>query len=248
MFLPTRINPEKPVSRGVDIFNTGIGWDFLGSGARSSGSMTSPSESGGGLGDDSFTLEIGSSNSKWSIAIAPPRGRKRASNWTRQVAGDGVTLSGATPQLCSHPMKSHDIPRYPITSRQIPPNLISAERSASRLHGPGTRKRMPVRKTPAVRVREMLSLSSGISKRRMQAAGYTAAQFESRYRATLQATVPGDAERILLIDDVMTKGSTAAQALHAISCQRPDAAVVVATAGQMIVKEAVVDDRGFKRS
>ena len=29
MFLPTRINPDKPVSWGVDIFNTGIGWDWL---------------------------------------------------------------------------------------------------------------------------------------------------------------------------------------------------------------------------
>ena len=33
MFLPTRKNPDKPVSRGVDIVNTGIGWDFMGSGA-----------------------------------------------------------------------------------------------------------------------------------------------------------------------------------------------------------------------
>ena len=98
----------------------------------------------------------------------------------------------------------------------------------------------------AVRVREMLKLSSSISKRRMQAEGYTPAQFETRYREALQAKVPADAERILLVDDVMTKGSTAAQALHVIREQRPEAAVVVATAGQMIVKEAVVDDGGFR--
>ena len=100
----------------------------------------------------------------------------------------------------------------------------------------------------AVRVREMLSLSSSISKRRMQADGYTPAQFERRYREAMQAKVPADAERMLLVDDVMTKGSTAAQALHVLREQRPGAAVVVATAGQMIVKEAVVDDRGFKSS
>ena len=98
----------------------------------------------------------------------------------------------------------------------------------------------------AVSVREMLSLSSSVSKRRMQAEGHSPAQFERRYREALQANVPEGAERILLVDDVMTRGSTAAQALHAIGEERPEAAVVVATAGQMIIKEAVVDDGGFK--
>ena len=98
----------------------------------------------------------------------------------------------------------------------------------------------------AVDVREMLSLSSNVSKRRMLSQGCSPAQFERRYRGALQATVPADANRILLVDDVMTRGSTAAQALRAIRGQRPEAAVVVATAGQMIVKEAVVDDSGFK--
>ena len=98
----------------------------------------------------------------------------------------------------------------------------------------------------AVKVREMLGLSASISKRRMQAAGSTPAQFESAYREALQADVPADAGRILLVDDVMTRGSTAAQALHVLREQRPEAEVVVATAGQMIVMEAVVDERGFK--
>ena len=97
-----------------------------------------------------------------------------------------------------------------------------------------------------VEVREMLSLSSGVSKRRMQAQGYTIAQFERRYREALQAKISADAQRILLVDDVITKGSTVAQALHAIREQRPEAVVVVATAGQMILKEAVVGDGGFK--
>ena len=98
----------------------------------------------------------------------------------------------------------------------------------------------------AISVREMLSLSSSVSKRRMQAEGHSPAQFERRYREALHANVPKGAERILLVDDVMTRGSTAAQALHAIGEQRPEAAVVVATAGQMIIKEAVIDDGGFK--
>ena len=97
----------------------------------------------------------------------------------------------------------------------------------------------------AVRMREMLTLSSSISKRRMQADGYTVSQFEERYRKALQANVPNDAGRILLVDDVMTRGSTVAQAMRAIRERRPEATVLVATAGQMIVKETVVDERGF---
>ena len=100
----------------------------------------------------------------------------------------------------------------------------------------------------AVRMREMLSLSSSVSKRRMQAEGYTVSQFEGRYREALQAKVPSSAGRILLVDDVMTRGSTAAQAIHTIREQRRKAVVVVATAGQMIVKEAVLDDGGFTAS
>ena len=98
----------------------------------------------------------------------------------------------------------------------------------------------------AISVRGFLSLSTSISKRRMQAAGFTVAQFERHYRNALEANVPSDAARILLVDDVMTKGSTVAQALHAISRQRPGTEVVVVTAGQMIVKEAIADDRGFR--
>ena len=97
----------------------------------------------------------------------------------------------------------------------------------------------------AVRFQEMLSLSSSVSKRRMRAEGYTPSQFERHYREALEAKVPASAKRILLVDDVMTRGSTVAQAIEAIREQRPEAVVVIATAGLMIVKESVVDDSGF---
>ncbi len=98
----------------------------------------------------------------------------------------------------------------------------------------------------AVRVCDMLKLSVNISKRRMLASGFTVARFERQYRNALQAIVPADAGRILLVDDVVTKGSTAAQALNVLQYQRPDAEIVVATVGQMILKEAVMDGKGFK--
>ena len=98
----------------------------------------------------------------------------------------------------------------------------------------------------AVTVLEMLSLSTSISKRRMLNHGFTVAQFEKRYREALQANIPDDAKRILLVDDVITKGSTIAQALETIQTVRPCIAIVVATAGQMIVKEAVVHSEGFR--
>ena len=100
----------------------------------------------------------------------------------------------------------------------------------------------------AVEVREMLRLTASVSKRRLLARGCTVSEFERRYRAALLSDIPTNGLRILLVDDVMTRGSTAAQALDAIREQQPETVVVVATAGQMIVKEAVVDGIGFKLS
>ena len=98
----------------------------------------------------------------------------------------------------------------------------------------------------AVQTREMLELTESVSKGRMMSEGYTAPQFERRYWRALEAKVPPDANRILLVDDVMTRGSTAAQALAAIHKKRLETTVVVATVGQMILKESVVNDTGFK--
>ncbi|MDE0534620.1 MAG: hypothetical protein OXI01_24690 [Albidovulum sp.] len=98
----------------------------------------------------------------------------------------------------------------------------------------------------AVRTREMLQLMERISKRRMTSLGYTTAQFEGMYLNALTARVPRTEARILLVDDVLTRGSTASQALRAIHREQPETTVVVATAGQMIVKDAVIEDSGFK--
>ena len=98
----------------------------------------------------------------------------------------------------------------------------------------------------AVRTREMLQLTRSVSKRRMISVGYTTPQFEHRYLHSLEAKVPEDANKVLLVDDVMTRGSTVAQAIEAIRKQRRKTSVVVATAGQMIVMESVVDESGFK--
>ena len=99
----------------------------------------------------------------------------------------------------------------------------------------------------AVPVREMLRLTEPVAKRRMQQLpGYTAYGFERKYRDALRATVPDNARSVLLVDDVITRGSTLAQAIASIREQRPDTDAVVATAGQMILKESVADDSAFK--
>jgi len=94
--------------------------------------------------------------------------------------------------------------------------------------------------------REMLTMSRNIPKRTMQSCGHTPAQFEENYRkALLVHDVPNDTRKVLLVDDVMTRGSTAAQALGAMHERYPEIRVVVATAGQMIVKDAISDKSGF---
>ena len=97
-----------------------------------------------------------------------------------------------------------------------------------------------------VPTREMLRLTRAVSKRQLLSEGYTTPYFEYKYRTALRADVPDEANRILLVDDVMTRGSTAAQAVDLIRETRPGTHVVIATAGQMIVKEVVVDDGGFR--
>jgi predicted amidophosphoribosyltransferase len=88
-----------------------------------------------------------------------------------------------------------------------------------------------------LRVVEPLSLNQPISKR---ALGLSPGQFEIRYSQAL--VVSPDVSRygrILLVDDVATRGSTlgvAAESLHGVN---PTMEIVAVTAGQMILKDSV---------
>jgi len=97
-----------------------------------------------------------------------------------------------------------------------------------------------------IRVKELLSLSDPISKRRMRLEGYTTSQFESRYYRYLQVD-PAVANfgHILLVDDVITHGSTIRVATARLQHEKSDLKVSVASAGQMIVRAAVSDEAGF---
>ncbi len=94
-------------------------------------------------------------------------------------------------------------------------------------------------------VRNDLSLAGPISKRRMQAQGYGPAEFQARYRGLLEVD-PGIANvgRIILLDDVITKGSTLSVAAAALRAVNPEIEIVVAAAGQMILKAVVADENG----
>lgn len=94
-----------------------------------------------------------------------------------------------------------------------------------------------------VPVREWLNLSGPISKRRMQAAGFTAGQFRSRYASLLQAN-EGFARirRVLVVDDTITRGWTLTCAAQKIRQIAPEVEVVAASAGQMILKEYVLKE------
>ena len=80
----------------------------------------------------------------------------------------------------------------------------------------------------------------------MQSGGYTVSEFERAYLDALatQGTLHGAAS-VLLVDDVGTKGSTVSQAVRRLREISQDADIVIATAGQMIVKAAVESEEGF---
>ena len=97
-------------------------------------------------------------------------------------------------------------------------------------------------------MREALELTRPISKRRMRAAGYTAAQFQARYASAL--AIPAAArlpKRLLLLDDVCTEGSTLACATRSLLAHQSDCEVTAASAGQMVVKAVVANAAGLSR-
>ncbi len=92
------------------------------------------------------------------------------------------------------------------------------------------------------KVADVLSLSVPISKRHVVVSvGFT--QFDQQYFDTL--TVSEEViklDRILLVDDVCTTGSTLRNALRRIQAVHPGCKIFAATAGQMIVKAVVRDE------
>lgn len=96
-----------------------------------------------------------------------------------------------------------------------------------------------------VPVRSYLSLAGPISKRRMLAQGFTPTQFKARYRQLLRVDPNvANLHRVILLDDVITKGSTLSVAIASLQAMNPEVEIVVAAAGQMIVKEVVADENG----
>lgn len=88
-----------------------------------------------------------------------------------------------------------------------------------------------------LRVAELLSLNQPISKR---ALSLPAKQFESRYsKALIVSPAAGRSQRVLLVDDVVTWGSTLGVAAERLREVRPDMDIVAATAGRMILKDSV---------
>lgn len=102
-------------------------------------------------------------------------------------------------------------------------------------------------KLSSVPVVELFQLNSPISKRRLLSRGYTYAQFQQRYKNALE--VSDDVEglnTILLIDDVSTHGGTIKAACEALRERNQNLAISVATATQMIVKKAVLDEGAIR--
>ena len=94
-----------------------------------------------------------------------------------------------------------------------------------------------------IRTKSYLSLASPISKRRMLAQKYTVAEFRRSYAEKLRSDPRiANLSRILLLDDVITMGTTLAAAT--IRAVNPTIDIVVVTVGQMVVKKVVADENG----
>jgi predicted amidophosphoribosyltransferase len=92
------------------------------------------------------------------------------------------------------------------------------------------------------RVVECLSLSRPISKRALLSLGFTGAEIEDKYFDALEVSDKiKNYDRILLVDDVCTRGRTIRSAVRKIRSAHTDAEIAAACAGQMIVKEAVAE-------
>lgn len=127
----------------------------------------------------------------------------------------------------------------------IIPIPLSPEKAASKeLDRTGTLSKN-LGRLMGIRTLNYLELASPISKRRMLDQGYTPTEFRKHYAEKLQIDPKiADLGRILLLDDVITKGITLAAATTAIRSLNPKLDIVVVAAGQMVVKAVVVDENG----
>lgn len=89
-------------------------------------------------------------------------------------------------------------------------------------------------------VADELSLAERVSKRGMLSNGATVSQFERAYRRALRTSERLQrARRVLLFDDVGTRGSTLKVCAEEIRRTYPAVSVVAATAGQIILTDLV---------
>jgi hypothetical protein len=93
-----------------------------------------------------------------------------------------------------------------------------------------------------VPVLEALSLERPCSKKAALAKGATPSGFEREYMSALVRREMAIPDRILLIDDVCTRGSTLRSACAKLREANEACVITVATAGQMILKEVVRDE------
>lgn len=127
----------------------------------------------------------------------------------------------------------------------IVPIPLSPEKAAAGEFDRTNALAMELRRLGVAPVRNLLTLTGSISKRRMQAQGFTPTQFKSRYLRLLEVDpAVANLKRVLLVDDVITRGSTLSVAVAALRAINPALDIVVAAAGQMIVMDAVANQNG----
>lgn len=96
--------------------------------------------------------------------------------------------------------------------------------------------------------RDRLQLTKPISKRRLPWSSFSISEYEHAYLKAMKVASPSSLpRRVLVVDDVCTRGATMAAAVRALRSSRSDVDVVAGTAGLMIVKETVVDDSSLRR-
>ena len=98
----------------------------------------------------------------------------------------------------------------------------------------------------SIPVKELLSLTTPISRRQFKQQGFSHRKFEACYLESLEVAsrIPENT-KILLVDDVITNGSTISMAVEKILSNSPYAEITIAAVGQMLIKEATVDRSAF---